>query len=110
MRILFVENVPRDLKKFFPGQIVLTVQEMGWGSFKNGALLALANKDFDVFMTVDKNMKYQNKLHGLSIIHVTLASKFVRVPDLVKLVPGAMQQIKLASPGDVIVVSPEGFE
>ena len=105
MKILFDENVPSDLKKFFGDDFVITVQEMGWGNYKNGKLLALANGQFDVFLTVDKNMKYQNNLDGLAIIHVTMSSKFVRIQDLIKLLPEFFVKIKLAKPGDVIVVS-----
>lgn len=105
MKILFEENVPHDLKKFFDKDFVITVQEMGWGNYKNGKLLALANGQFDVFLTVDKNMKYQNKLDGLNIIHVTLASRFVRVQDLIKLLPNFFVKIKSANPGDVLVIS-----
>lgn len=105
MKILFDENVPYDLKKFFGNDFVITVQEMGWGNYKNGKLLALANGQFDVFLTVDKNMKYQNRLDGLNIIHVTLASKFVRVQDLIKLLPDFFVKVKLAKLGDVLVIS-----
>ena len=104
MRILLDENIPRELKGFFPGDVVATVQDMGWGSIKNGMLLQLANDNFDVFITVDKNMGYQHRLEGLKIIHVTLASRFVRIPDLVKLLPSAQRQIGIAKPGDVLVI------
>ncbi len=70
MRILVDESLPRYTKRMLSDHTVTTVQEMGWGGTKNGKLLALAESEFDVFLTADKNLRYQQNLHGkkLSII------------------------------------------
>lgn len=57
MRILIDENLPRYLKRVWAGDEVKTVQEMGWAGIKNGELLKLAEPDFDVFLTADKNIR-----------------------------------------------------
>ncbi len=70
MRILVDESLPRYTKRMLSEHTVATVQEMGWGGTKNGKLLALAEAEFDVFLTADKNLRYQQNLHGkkLSIV------------------------------------------
>ena len=64
MKILLDENLPRQLKTDFgPNYDLKTVQEMGWLGKKNGELLALiALNGFDYFVTIDKNLRYQQNL------------------------------------------------
>jgi predicted nuclease of predicted toxin-antitoxin system len=70
MKILIDENLPRYLKRVLAGHDVSMVQEMGWSGIKNGELLKLAEPIFDLFLTADKNIRYQQNLKGrkLSII------------------------------------------
>ncbi len=59
MRVLLDENLDRRLKKAFETQIeVLTVIERGWSGKKNGELLCLAEQEFDVFVTMDRNLEH----------------------------------------------------
>ena len=69
MKILIDECVPRDLKYHLEsqGRECLTVQEMGYSGKKNGELLALAENNFDVFLTLDKNLQYQQNLTNRNI-------------------------------------------
>lgn len=64
MKILIDENLPRYLKKVLASYDVHTVQEMGWAGIGNGALLRLAEADFDLFLTADKNLRHQQNLTG----------------------------------------------
>ena len=59
MRVLLDECLPRRLKRELVGHDARTVPEMGWASRRNGELLALAAAEFDVFLTVDRNLSYQ---------------------------------------------------
>jgi len=72
MRILLDENVPGKLRLAFPGHIVATVGEMGWTGAKNGELLTFAENVFDVLITVDKGIQYQNPFHNKNIALITL--------------------------------------
>ena len=72
MKILFDECVPRPLRRFLPGNEIKTVQEMGWGRVKNGDLLALAEPDFELLLTSDKNVRYQQNLTGRTIAIIIL--------------------------------------
>jgi len=62
MKILLDECLPRQLRHDLPDHDVTTVAAMGWAGTKNGALLRLAASDFDVFITIDRNIAYQQRL------------------------------------------------
>ena len=65
MKVLFDEDVPHKLLRYLFGHEIHTVIGMQWGGFKNGALLALIERErFDVFLTGDKNMDQQRRLEG----------------------------------------------
>jgi hypothetical protein len=57
-RILLDECIDRRLSKQIPGHQVKTTPEMGWAGFDSGELLAKAEKDFDIFITVDRNLTF----------------------------------------------------
>ena len=77
MRLLLDECVPARLRKALPGHEVSTVGLEGWSGVKNGKLLALAAAGFDAFVTVDKNLPYQQNTGTLPIavlVHSGLSS------------------------------------
>src|SRR6266849_2144231 len=74
MRVLLDECVPRALRRELPGHEVRTVAEAGWAGVRNGELLQLAAKQFDLLLTVDRNLEYQQNFAGLALaaLHPTL--------------------------------------
>jgi hypothetical protein len=76
MRILLDECVHAGLKKAFPDDALRTVPEVGWSGFKNGKLLASIAGRFDVFLTIDQNIRHQQNLADLPFAII-----FVSVPD-----------------------------
>ena len=62
MNIIIDECVPHLVKKRLPERQIKTVQEMGWAGIKNGELLKLVEANFEVFVTSDKNLSYQQNL------------------------------------------------
>ena len=72
MRELLDECVPRGLRQELSGHEVKTVAEMGWAGVKNGALLERAEKQFDVFLTVDRSLEHQQNLAGYAIAVVVI--------------------------------------
>lgn len=74
MRILPDECTPRILKRKLSGLAISTVQEMKWSGTKNGALLDLDEGQFDVFITTDKNLRYQQNLAGRRLAFILLPS------------------------------------
>ena len=76
MRILLDENLPRDLVTELTGHQVTTVQAVGWSGTKNGELLRRAHGRFDVLVTMDRGLQYQQNLQNLS-----LGVLIIRVPS-----------------------------
>lgn len=93
MRILLDESVPGRLGALLTGHSVVTVQRRGWSSIKNGKLLALAAGEFDVLLTADKGMEYQQNLAALPVsIHIVLA-RSNRMDDLAAVVPAILSAL-----------------
>ena len=104
MRILLDECLPKRLKRDLVGHQARTVPEMGWASKKNGELLALAEPEFDVFLTVDRNLSFQQEISRLEIAIVILVAKGNRHSDLQPLVPDLLGILVGVSPGQLIRV------
>ena len=87
MRLLLDESVPSRLRRSLVGHEVRTVVEMGWSGVKNGELLALAATEFDAFITVDKNLPYQQNLAMLPVAVIVLDAPSIELPALLQLLP-----------------------
>ena len=87
MRVLLDECVDWRLSRDITGHEVRTARQMGWASIKNGELLSLADGQFDVFVTVDRNLSFQQDLVSFRIIVVVLRARTNRLADLRPLVP-----------------------
>lgn len=77
---------------------------MGWTTIRNGALLALAAQSFDVLVTVDRNLSFQQNLAALPIAVIVLQARTNRLADLMPLVPDLLGAIAAASTGAVQLV------
>jgi hypothetical protein len=87
MRILLDESLPQELKFELAGHTVHTVQEMGWSGVKNGELLLRAIEHFDIFLTADQNLQFQQNLSALPIAVAVLIAKNNRINALRPLIP-----------------------
>jgi hypothetical protein len=102
--VLFDEDVPRPLRRDLPGFEIQTVVEAGWSGVKNGELLRRAELAFDVFLTADRNLRFQQNTSRLQLGIVVLAIGSTKLNDLL---PYALQiSAALASvePGQVVEV------
>jgi hypothetical protein len=102
MRVLLDECVPRALRQELPGHEVKTVAEAGWAGLKNGELLRNAAAQFDVLLTVDRNLEYQQTLAGtmLGVIVLHAASNDITV--LRPLMPAVLGALSEVNPGMVM--------
>jgi hypothetical protein len=82
VRLLLDECIDRRFAKELTGHYVRTVPQMGWAGIKNGKLLALMETNFEVFLTVDRNLSFQQSLDRLKISVIVLRSKTNRLADL----------------------------
>ena len=79
MRVLFDTCVPRPLRKSLPRHDVKTAQEMGWDRLRNGDLIQMAEKAFDVLITSDQNLKYQQNLTTESWVSLSCRQTICRL-------------------------------
>jgi hypothetical protein len=78
MKILLDECVPWPMHKFLTGHECSTAQQHGWGGIKNGDFLRLAEKEFDLFITSDQNIRYQQNLAGRPVANLELSTNDYR--------------------------------
>jgi len=91
VNILFDECVPKRLRKHLPGHDVKTVQECGWAGIKNGDLLKRASEGFDVLVTVDRNLAFQQNPRELALPVLVIHAQTNRLKDLERHVPQILQ-------------------
>lgn len=104
MRILLDESLPRPLGAALVGHDVSTVRDESWTSLTNGALLRQASATFDVLLTADQNIEFQQNLTVLPIAIVVLIAESNRLESLEPLVPNILEALKTLSPTTLIRV------
>ena len=106
MRIVLDENLPRPLKRAFAAvHVVTTVQELGLAGLTNGALLAELESHCDVFVTADKNLRYQQNLAGRTLAIVELPTN--RLPLLLPMFDRIAAVVQSATSGAYIELPDE---
>jgi hypothetical protein len=105
VRVFLDECVDWRLARDLVGHEVLTARQMGWTSIRNGELLALASQAFDVFVTVDRNLAFQQNVETLEIAVVVLRAPTNRLADLKPLVPELSVAVASAKPGLITIGS-----
>ena len=101
MKVLVDECIDWRLAREIVGHEVKTARQMGWSTIKNGELLKLAEKEFQVFVTVDRNLSFQQNVPAFPIAVIVLRAKSNRLSDLQPLVPELLASIPTAKPGTV---------
>jgi hypothetical protein len=104
VRVFLDECTDWRLSRDLVGHDVMTARQMGWASIKNRELLALASREFDVFVTVDRNLSFQQNLATLTIAVIVLQAPTNRLADLQLLVPRILAAIASATPGPVTII------
>lgn len=104
MKVLLDECVDWRLLRDIVGHEVKTARQMGWSTTKNGELLAVAAKEFEVFVTVDRNLSFQQQVPAFDIAVIVLRAKSNRLSDLRPLVPQLLACIPVAKAGTVTYV------
>ena len=102
--VILDENIPRKLGTRLPGHWVTTVPEQGWGGVKNGRLMTLLDGRYDVFVTADKNLRYQQNLDGRQIAIIEVP--FNDSEKLLPLAPDILLAIEQSIPGSYIEIAP----
>ena len=105
MKVLLDECVTRYLKRDFTGHEVLTVEEAGFKGLKNGRLLQAAAGQYDVVVTVDQNLQYQQNLKNFALAIIVLKSQRSTYSMLAPLMPQVLEALEQIKPGEIIIVS-----
>ena len=104
MRVLFDQGTPVPIARFLTGHTVKTARQLGWDTVANGELLRLAEEaGFDVLLTADKNLCYQQNLKSRRIAIVVLSLN--RWSLIEKIIPQIVEAVNRATPGTVTVVN-----
>lgn len=103
MRVLLDEQLPRQLAPLLVGHEVQTVHQMGWAGLKNGELLQLAEAaGFEVFLTADQNIEFQQNLQQAGLCVVVVRAVSNALEDLQPLIPSILTALPKVQPGQVI--------
>ena len=95
MKILLDECVTKHIKHYLSDYEIYTVREMEWSGIKNGKLMQLCvEHSFDILLTIDKNLQYQQNLDRYPVVIVVLNSFTSKVDDLVVLLPSFRVQLQ----------------
>lgn len=105
MRLLLDECIDRRLAREFKDHTVKTVPQMGWAGVKNGRLISLAEKEFEVFVTVDQNLSFQQKLSKFDIAIIILNAPTNKLSTLKLLVPRVLSILQKIERRQTITVS-----
>lgn len=104
MKVLIDECLPKKLKREVNAEFVRTVPEVGWASVQNGALLRLAQQEFDVFLTNDQNLEHQQNLKKFDLAIVVLVAPTNDIDDLKPLMAAANESMKTIGPGNIVYI------
>jgi len=100
MRILFDQGTPLPLKEHLPTHSVSTTFELGWSNLKNGELLLVAESAFDLFITTDQQIRYQQNLAGRQLaILVLLSTSWPKIKMHISQINEAIEKIR---PGEYV--------
>jgi len=108
LRLLLDESVPGRLRRHLTTHDVDSVHDREWDGLKNGALLQAAEVEYDVLVTADQNIPYQQQIPRFRIRVVVLAGVSNRLEDLVPLVPDLLERCEELQEGEVAIVRWKG--
>ena len=101
MKVLVDECLPKKLKREVDADFVQTVPEAGWAGTKNGALLRLAEANFDALLTNDQNMEHQQNLTKIDLAFIVLVALTNDIEDLKPLMPAANAALQTIKAGEI---------
>ncbi len=107
LRVLLDECLPRKLKRELVNCVAFTVPEMGWSGKKNGELMRVAREQFDVFVTADQSLQFQQNLVYAEIAVLVLVAANNRIESLAPLMPQVNALLHSAIAGQVVEVEAE---
>ncbi len=109
-RVLFDENVPKQLRRDLPEFAIRTVQEEDWAGVKNGALLRRAAASFDVLLTADQRLRHQQNVAQFDIGVVVVETYDTRLGNLRRFLPKIREALQNVAAGSIVVITEASIE
>lgn len=100
MKVLLDGCVPRLLRRYLTNHEVKAAPQLGWGELQNGDLIQAAEKEFEIFVTADKNLRYQQNLKGRRLAIVVVPTN--NWPQLLGMVDKVVAAVDAAKEGSFI--------
>jgi predicted nuclease of predicted toxin-antitoxin system len=104
MRVLLDECVPKRLRRELAPHLVRTVSEMGWSGIKNGQLLQKASDEFDCFLTVDRNLQFQQHVGSLPLAVLVVEARDNRLETLLPIMAIVLEALATIAAHELKVV------
>ena len=106
MKILLDECVPRKIKFLFAAEGIFCekVRDAGWSGKENGELLSLAEQQYQILVTIDKNIKHQQNLAGRDISILIIRTVSNDYEDIRHFIPAAVEALKSIRPGQFVEI------
>jgi hypothetical protein len=104
VRVLLDESLPRPLAELLVGHEARTVAQVGWKGLENGTLLRQAADSFDVVLTADQSIEFQQNLKTLPVAVVVLVAESNRIESLAPLVPKILETLESLQPKTLVRV------
>ncbi len=106
MRVLLDENMDRKLRRWFDmDHAVTAVSERGWSSKRNGELLRVAQEEFDVLVTMDRNLEHQQNLSAFNIGIVLILARSNQRGEVVPIMSEVNRAVRNVKPGTLVKVA-----
>jgi len=103
-RVLFDENLPRQLRRSLTEFSIRTVQEEGLGSFQNGQLLSRIENKFEVLVTADRRMRFQQNLASFTLGVVVIRTPRLRLQTLLTVIEELRAAVRNVKQGEVVII------
>jgi predicted nuclease of predicted toxin-antitoxin system len=104
VRVLLDSNLPRAFATLLPGHRTATTQQRQWSDLDDGPLLDAAQVEYDVLVTMDQNLRFQQNLRGRRIRIVVLRARSNKLTDLMPLAPSVLSALSEMAPGELRIV------
>ncbi len=105
LRIVLDECIDRRFTGHIKDFAVRTVPEMGWSGLSNGELLSRAQSEFDVFLTTDRNLSFQQNLSLFALAIAVMHAPTNRLDELIPLIPALLEALPTMQPGTSTEIS-----
>jgi predicted nuclease of predicted toxin-antitoxin system len=104
VKVLLDHCTPRTLRRVLPGHEIATARERGWDTLQNGDLLAAAEAEYDVMITCDQNLRYQQNLGSRRIALIVITTN--HLPTVLSLAGRVASALSVIQPGGFVEIAP----